>query len=150
MGGARSNLRLAVSSSTVPDEGLRQELTKYSMTGERYDFVCFDGSANQQPRRLRALVAHLHVALGHLSNERLGRMLRLSGASEAAVSLASSLRCQVCAMTRPPQNTPQVAYHKPKFFNERVSGDTFFIWDAEWCQIRGHALLGRPHRLPRG
>ena len=37
----------------------------------------------------------------------------------------------MCAMTRPPQNTPQVAYHKPKFFNERVSGDTFFIWDAE-------------------
>ncbi|CAE7522180.1 unnamed protein product, partial [Symbiodinium necroappetens] len=82
---------LAVSSSTVPDEGLCQELPKYSMTGERYDFVCFDGAANQQPRRLRALVAHLHVALGHLSNERLGRTLSLSGASEAAVSLASSL-----------------------------------------------------------
>ncbi|CAE7238450.1 TY4B-J, partial [Symbiodinium sp. CCMP2456] len=122
---------LAVSSSTVADEGLRQELAKHSMTGERYDFVCFDGAANQQPRRLRALVAHLHVTLGHLSNERLGRMLRLSGASEAAVALANSLRCQVCAMTRPPQNTPQVAYQKPKFFNERVSGDTFYVWDAD-------------------
>ena len=28
---------LVVSSSTVPDEGLRQELAKHSMTGERYD-----------------------------------------------------------------------------------------------------------------
>ena len=121
---------LAVSNSAVPDEGLRQELAKHAMTGERYDFVCFDGAANQQPRRLRALVAHLHVTLGHLSNERLSRMLRLSGASESAVSLAGSLRCQVCAMTRPPQNSPQVAYSKPKFFNERVSGDTFYIWDS--------------------
>ena len=121
---------MAVASHEVPDEGLRQELARHSMTGERYDFICYDGAANQQPRRLRALVAHLHVTMGHLSNERLSRMLRLSGAKEAAVQLAQALRCQVCAMTRPPLPTPQVAYQKPRSFNERVSGDSFFVWDA--------------------
>ncbi|CAE7765363.1 RE2 [Symbiodinium sp. CCMP2592] len=122
---------MAVASHDVPDEGLRQELAKHSMTGERKDFVRFEGAANQQPRRLRALVAHLHVTMGHLSNDRRARMLRLSGANDAAVNLASSLRCQVCAMTRPPLPTPQVAYQKPKAFNERVSGDSFYVWDAQ-------------------
>ncbi|CAE7903518.1 TY4B-J, partial [Symbiodinium necroappetens] len=122
---------MAVTSHDVPDENLRQELAKHSMTGERYDFICFEGEASQQPRRLRALVAHLHVTMGHLSNDRLARLLRLSGAKDSAVTLAGALRCQVCAMTRPPLPTPQVAYQKPKAFNERVSGDSFFIWDAE-------------------
>ncbi|CAE7712200.1 RE1 [Symbiodinium sp. CCMP2592] len=36
----------------------------------------------------------------------------------------------VCAMVRPPQAQPQVAYHKPKAFNERLSGDSFYIWDS--------------------
>ena len=56
----------------------------------------------QQPRRFRALVAHLHVVMGHLSNDRLGRMLMMSGAGDGVVQLAKNLQCQVCAMVRPP------------------------------------------------
>ncbi|CAE7410031.1 TY5A, partial [Symbiodinium microadriaticum] len=105
---------------TAPEQG---------STGERYDYITYDGSAMQQPRRLRQTVAHLHVTLGHLSNERLARMLSLSGGQASVVDLAKKLRCQVCAMVRPPQATPQVAYRKPKQFNERVMGDSFYIWD---------------------
>ena len=121
---------VAVSSSSVPEENLREELAKQSMTGERYDYITFSGTDLQQPRRLRSMVAHLHVTMGHLSNERLARMLSLTGAAEGIVGLARGLRCQVCAMVRPPQAQPQVAYRKPRAFNERLSGDTFFIWDS--------------------
>ena len=118
-----------VSNASVPEEGLRQALQEQGSTGERYDYITYDGSAMQQPRRLRQTVAHLHVTLGHLSNERLARMLSLSGGQASVVDLAKKLRCQVCAMVRPPQATPQVAYRKPKQFNERVMGDSFYIWD---------------------
>ncbi|CAE7461836.1 unnamed protein product [Symbiodinium necroappetens] len=119
-----------VSASSLPEENLRAELAKQSMTGERYDYVVFTGADLQQPRRLRSMVAHLHVTMGHLSNERLARMLAIGGAAPGVVALARGLQCQVCAMVRPPQAQPQVAYQKPKAFNERLSGDTFFIWDA--------------------
>ena len=33
-------------------------------------------------------------------------------------------------MVRPPQASPQVGYTKPKAFNERLSADTFHIWDS--------------------
>ena len=33
--------------------------------------------------------------------------------------------------TRRPQASPQVAYTKSRQFNERISGDSFFIWDGE-------------------
>ena len=118
-----------VSNAAVPEEGLRQALQEQGSTGERYDYITYDGPAIQQPRRLRQTVAHLHVTLGHLSNERLARMLSLSGGQASVVDLAKKLRCQVCAMVRPPQATPQVAYRKPKQFNERVMGDSFYIWD---------------------
>ena len=120
-----------VSSASLPEEALRQQMTENAITGDRYDYVTFDGEAAQQPRRLRAMVAHLHVTLGHLSNDRLARMFVLSGAQNNVVQLAKKLRCQVCAMVRPPAATPQVAYEKPKQFNERISGDSFYIWDAE-------------------
>ena len=70
------------------------------------------------------------MTLGHLSNDRLARMFILSGAQNNVVELARKLRCQVCSMVRPPGPTPQVAYQKPKQFNERISGDSFYIWDA--------------------
>ena len=43
---------------------------------------------------------------------------------------ARNLRCEVCAMVQPPRDVPQVAISKPSAFNVRVSGDTFFTWDA--------------------
>ena len=57
-------------------------------------------------------------------------MFILSGAQNNVVQLARQLQCQVCAMVRPPGTTPQVAYQKPKQFNERISGDSFYVWDA--------------------
>ena len=109
-----------VSSASFLEETLRQQMTQNAITGERYDYVTFEGE-----------VAHLHVTLGHLSNDRLARMFILSGAQNNVVQLARQLRCQVCAMVRPPGATPQVAYQKPKQFNERISGDSFYVWDAD-------------------
>ena len=119
-----------VSSLQVPEENLRKALEEQGGMGQRFDFITYEGAAMQHPRRLRQMIAHLHVTLGHLSNERLCRMLALSGSNKAALELARSLRCQVCATVRPPQATPQVSYQKPKQFNERVSGDSFYIWDS--------------------
>ena len=34
-------------------------------------------------------------------------------------------------MVRPPGAAPQVAYQKPKHFNERVSGDSFYMWGTD-------------------
>ena len=106
-------------------------MNKHAITGERCDYITFDGDAAQQPRRLRAMVAHLHVTLGHLSNDRLARMFVLRGAQNNVTELARKLRCQVCAMVRHPGATPQVAYQKPKHFNERLSGDSFYVWDVD-------------------
>ena len=117
-----------VSNVSVREENLRKALEEKAVTPEHYCVTStpLKGEAMQQPRRLRAMVAHLRVTLGHLSNDRLAGVL--SGARESVVQLARGLRCQVCAAVRPPQATPQVAYMKPKHFNERVSGDSFHIW----------------------
>ena len=58
-----------VSSISVPEENLRE----HGSTGERYDYITYDGTATQQPRRLRQTVAHLHITLGHLSNGEAGQ-----------------------------------------------------------------------------
>ena len=121
---------LAVTNASLPEEHLRKHLAENASNGERFDYVTFEGAANQQPRQLRSMVAHLHVTLGHLSNDRLARMLATSGAREEIVMLGRNLRCQICAMVRPPQATPQVAYGKPKQLNERIMGDSFYIWDG--------------------
>ena len=122
---------VSVSYSSFAEEKLRKHFQENALSGERYDYVGFDGAALQQPRRLRAMVAHLHVVMGHLPRERLARMLTMSGAQESIIQMARNLRCQVCAMVRPRQNTPKVADDKPKEFNERLSGDTFYIWDGD-------------------
>ena len=131
-----------VSSAAFPEEELRQQMNQNAITGERYDYVTFDGEVAQQPRRLRAMVAHLHVTLGHLSNDRLARMFILSGAQNNVVELVRKLRsCQVCAMVRPPGPAPQVAYQKPKQFNERISGDSFYkLLGRRQQEVLGHAL----------
>ena len=89
--------------------------------------MTFDGEG----RRIRSAVAHLHSALGHLANDRLVSMLMLSGAGEMILKAARNLRCQICAMVKPPRDAPQVSYNRPNNFNERISGDTFFMWDSK-------------------
>ena len=41
-----------VSSASFLEEALRQQMVENATTGERYDYVTFDGEAAQQPRRL--------------------------------------------------------------------------------------------------
>lgn len=130
-----SNARIweahVVRSGEVVEEGLRHHLQELGAGGNRYGYITFEGEGQQVPRRIRATLAHLHSALGHVANDRLVRMLLLSGAGEEILKAARNLRCQVCAMVQPPRDAPQVAYSKPKNFNERVSGDTFYVWDIK-------------------
>ena len=74
-------------------------------------------------------VAHLHSACGHVSNDRLVRMLMLSGAGQQIQAAARNRCCQTCNMVRPPRDAPQVALTKPKTFNEKLTGDAFYVWD---------------------
>lgn len=115
----------------TPEEALRQQLTQMGASGERYDYVTFEGAAGALPRRIRAMLAHLHVAMGHLSNDRLARMLTLAGGNRELLEGARQLRCQVCCMVRPPGSKPQVSYLKPSNFNQRVSADCFHVWDKK-------------------
>ena len=70
----------AVATGHVPEENLRHELQQLGAGTDRYGYITFEGEGQQVPRRIRAAVAHLHAALGHLGNDRLVRMLMLSGA----------------------------------------------------------------------
>ena len=120
-----------VGSSQVPEESLRQTMGELGGAADRYGYITFEGQGQQTPRRIRSAVAHLHSALGHIANDRLVRMLMISGAGEQILMAARNLRCQVCAMVQPPRDVPQASYKKPSTFNERVSGDTFYVWDVK-------------------
>eukprot|EP00435_Cladocopium_sp_Y103_P025154 s849_g6.t1 len=115
----------------TPEEVLKRQLRQFGAEGDEYDYITFEGQAKLLVRRVRRVLAHLHVALGHISNDRLHRMLSLAGASGDLLSGARRLRCQVCCMVRPPASRPQVSYLKPTNFNQRVSGDVFFVWDVK-------------------
>lgn len=119
----------AVEEVVTPEEALRNQLKEIG--GERYDFVTFEGQARALPRRIRSMLAHLHVTMGHLSNERLARMLSLAGGSRQILLGVHNMRCQVCAMVKPPSSKPQVSYNKPSNFNQRISGDCFHVWDIK-------------------
>ena len=120
-----------VSASQVPEEHLRHQLSRLGVAADRYGYITFEGEGQQVPRRIRSAVAHLHSALGHVSNDRLVRMLMLSGAGQQIQAAARNLCCQICNMVRPPRDAPQVAMSKPKTFNEKLTGDTFYVWDSE-------------------
>jgi hypothetical protein len=119
----------AIEEVVTPEEALRNQLKEIG--GERYDFVTFEGQARALPRRVRSMLAHLHVTMGHLSNERLARMLSLAGGSRQILLGVHNMRCQVCAMVKPPSSKPQVSYNKPSNFNQRISGDCFHVWDIK-------------------
>ena len=82
------------------------------LTGERY-YVTFDA------QRLDGYEQWWPTSMSHLSNDRLARMFILRGAQNnggagAEVAMSSLRRGRAGV-------TPQVAYHKPKKFNERTS-----------------------------
>ena len=120
----------AVESGQVPEEEMRKKMGELGVAADRYGYVTFEGAGQQVPRRIRAAVAHIHSTLGHPANDRLVRMLMLSGAGQQVLDAARNLRCEVCSMVHPPRDAPQVAISKPSSFNARVSGDTFYTWDS--------------------
>ena len=114
----------------VPEEVMRREMALLGGS-DRYGYITFEGPGQMAPRRIRRALAHLHATLGHPSNERLLRMLSLSGAGQQIMQAARHLMCEVCARVQPPRDTPQIAASRPTSFNSRLSGDSFFVWDLD-------------------
>ena len=112
-----------------PEGQLRQGLGE--ATGYQYDYIYFEGASASLTKPLRNTLAKLHVALGHVSCEKLKRMLHLQGAREHIIAAAGDLRCQVCQAVTAPRAPPKAAYGKPQRFNQRVLADVFFIWDSQ-------------------
>eukprot|EP00435_Cladocopium_sp_Y103_P035928 s522_g9.t1 len=54
----------------TPEGQLRQHMNMVE-NGTRYDYINFSGGAALLHRTIRSTLAHLHVALGHISNEKL-------------------------------------------------------------------------------
>eukprot|EP00435_Cladocopium_sp_Y103_P008686 s1575_g2.t1 len=114
----------------TPEGQLRQhmQLNEY---GTRYDYIHFDSDAAMLTKTLRSTMAHLHVALGHISNDKLKRMLSLNGAKEEILRAVDHLQCQICNQVKSPMATPKAAFARPMSFNERIVMDTFYVWDAQ-------------------
>ena len=115
----------------TPEGELRKQLEKADWRGGQYDYVFFEGIARQGPHKIRQALAHLHVVLGHPSQERLVRMLLVSGTSPKIIEMVKGLRCQICQAVRPPGAEPKVSAHRPTRFGEKVLADSFFIWDSK-------------------
>ena len=111
-----------------PEGLLRHRLGE--ATGSQFDYIYFEGASGSLSRDLRSTLAKLHVALGHVSAEKLKRMLHLNGAKDHILRAVTDMRCQVCQSVTAPRPCPRAAYDKPQRFNERVVTDVFFIWDA--------------------
>lgn len=126
-----SHYVLPVEPYPTPEGELRRQLDKADWRGGQYDYVFFEGVARQGPHKIRQALAHLHVVLGHPSQERLVRMLLVSGASSTVVQIAKGLKCQICQAVRPPGAEPKVSGYRPTKFGEKILGDSFFIWDAK-------------------
>ena len=114
---------------TTPEGLLRSQLGQ--ATGDKYDYIYFEGASGSLSRELRSTLAKLHVVLGHVSSDKLKRMLHLNGAKDHIINAAGDLRCQVCQMVTGPKAPPKAAYDRPQRFNQRVVADAFFIWDSD-------------------
>ena len=127
----KSHYVMPVEPFPTPEGELRKQLEKADWRGGQYDYVFFEGLARQGPHKIRQALAHLHVVLGHPSQERLVRMLLVSGTSPKIVEMVKGLRCQICQAVRPPGAEPKVSAHRPTRFGEKVLADSFFIWDSK-------------------
>ncbi|CAE7216981.1 psaC [Symbiodinium sp. CCMP2592] len=114
---------------STPEGLLRSHLGQ--ATGDKYDYIYFEGASGSLSRELRSTLAKLHVVLGHVSNVKLKRMLHLNGAKDHILQAAGDLRCQICQMVTGPTAPPRAAYDRPQRFNQRVVADAFFIWDSD-------------------
>ncbi|CAL1140460.1 unnamed protein product [Cladocopium goreaui] len=113
----------------TPEGQLRQHMRMVD-NGTRYEDINFAGGAALLHRTIRSTLAHLHVSLGHISNEKLQRMLQLNGAQKEIIEAVKQLQCQIWAQVVPPMAIPKAAFQRPMAFNERIVADTFYVWDA--------------------
>ena len=114
----------------TPEGQLRQQMALHDFDN-KYDYISFAGAAAMLSKKMRSNLAHLHVALGHPSNDKLARMLAQNGAKETVLEAAKQLKCQICLQVQSPQATPKASFNRPMGFNERLVSDTFYIWDAD-------------------
>lgn len=127
----------------TPEGQLRQHLQQQEH-GTRYDYISFSGNAAMVNKTLRSTLPHLHVALGHVTNDKLKRML-LNGAKPELASIIDHLECQICKQMKTPMATPKAAFQRPMQFNERIVADSFYIWDSENTK---YAVARIGHVLP--
>ena len=121
---------LPVEADEAPEAEMRKQMEKIDGQGNRYDYIYFAGEARMTPYRVRQVVSQLHVTLGHPSEERLVRMLMVNGGGEVLCKAARGLKCQVCEAVRPPQAEPKVSGRRVTRFNDKLLGDSFYIWDV--------------------
>ena len=122
----------------------------------RYDYISFLGASSGLGKKVRSTLAHLHVALGHISNDKLARMMSQNGAKPIVLQAIKDMECQICRQVTAPHTTPKAAYARPMSFNVRVCSDTFYVWDAKAAkfavtQLRCRTcdqLLVRHHVFP--
>ena len=98
----------------------------FSGIGSRYGYCHFVGPSLRVNKAIRNQVAKLHSTLGHPSNERMARMLKLQGAKSEVVQAARDLRCEVCSRIHPTVSAPKSSATTPERFNEHCSLDSFF------------------------
>ena len=125
-----SHFALPVEPVPTPEGEMRRQMEKFDNCGSRYDYVYFEGEARQVPQRIRQALAHLHVALGHPSMERLVRMLVVSGSSASVLKAAKGMNCQVCQSVKPPGAEPKVSGQRVTRFGDKVLSDSFYVWDG--------------------
>ena len=94
----------------------------------RYQFMSFGGPGLRFSRVVRNALAKLHGVLGHVSNEKMARMLALEGANREVLEACKALRCEICSRLAPPQADPKVSAQQPRTFNKQTLHDTFFIF----------------------
>ena len=117
------------------EEGqIRQEMARQQNQlhdySTKYEYISFAGHAALLTKRMRSTLAHLHVALGHVSNDKLSRMLSQNGAKPEIIEAVKQLQCQICRRVCPPEIAHKAAFTRPSRFNERIVSDSFHIWDS--------------------
>ena len=77
--------------------------------------------------QMESALRRLHVNLGHCSTNELVRILKHSGATEAAITLARQFSCDVCRENTRPTSARPASPTEVTIFNERLGVDQFEI-----------------------
>ena len=86
--------------------------------------------------QMESALRRLHVNLGHCSTSELVRILKHSGATEAAIALARQFSCDVCHENTRPTSARPASPTEVTIFNERLGVDQFEIPDMRHLEKR--------------